>query len=266
MNVSAGRAETTSALPFADYARYYDLLYRDKDYASEANYVARALRAAAPNTRSILELGCGTGQHGRLLADLGFDVFGIERSPDMAALAGAGTLFGAGTFSCTVGDARTVHLERHFDAVIALFHVVSYQTTDEDLRAMFATASRHLLPGGIFLFDVWHGPAVLAQRPERRVKQVADAALEVTRAATPSLDGERHTVNVTYNVECRDRRSGEVVRFSEDHLVRYLFPEEIEQLAAETGVRIIKSEEFVTGRPPSPVTWGVAYVLQRRAA
>jgi SAM-dependent methyltransferase len=263
MNVAAGQAQTTSALPFADYARYYDLLYRDKDYASEANYVARALRAAAPNTRSILELGCGTGRHGRLLADLGFDVFGIERSPDMAALADVGTVIGVGTFSCAVGDARSVELERQFDAVIALFHVVSYQTTDEDLRAMFATASRHLLPGGVFLFDVWHGPAVLAQRPERRVKQVADAAIEVTRAATPSLDAERHTVKVTYNVECRDRRSGQVVRFSEEHLVRYLFPEKIEQLAADASMRTIKSEEFITGRPPSPATWGVAYLLRR---
>ena len=54
-----------------------------------------------------------------------------------------------------------------FDAVIALFHVVSYQTTEHDLRATFATAARHLNPGGVLLFDVWHGPAVLAQQPEQ---------------------------------------------------------------------------------------------------
>jgi SAM-dependent methyltransferase len=262
MTAAGGRTQTTAALPFADYARYYDLLYRDKDYADEADYVARTLRTVAPNARSILELGSGTGRHGRLLAAMGFDVFGIERSPDMAASAAA-TVTGAGSFSCAVGDARTVQLERRFDAVIALFHVTSYQTKDADLRAMFATASRHLLPAGVFLFDVWHGPAVLAQRPERRVKRVADTALEVTRTATPRLDVERHTVKVTYDVECRDRRSGEVVRFSEDHLVRYLFPEEIEQLAAGAGMHAIRSEEFVAGRPPSPATWGVAYLLRK---
>jgi SAM-dependent methyltransferase len=260
---TAGQTQTTSALPFADYARYYDLLYRDKDYVGEVDYVARTLREVTPNARSVLELGSGTGRHGRLLAAMGFDVFGVERSPDMAASAEAATVTGAGSFSCAVGDARTVQLLRRFDAVIALFHVTSYQTTDADLQAMFATASRHLLPGGVFLFDVWHGPAVLAQRPERRIKQVADTALEVTRAATPRLDAERHTVNVTYDVECRDRRSGQVVRFSEDHLVRYLFPEEVEQLAAGAGMRAIKSEEFVAGRPPSPATWGVAYLLRR---
>jgi SAM-dependent methyltransferase len=263
MTAAVGRKQTTSAQPFADYARYYDLLYRDKDYAGEAAYVARTLCAAAPNARSVLELGSGTGRHGRLLVAMGFDVFGIERSPDMAASAEAVTTTGAGSFSCAVGDARTAQLERRFDAVIALFHVASYQTTDADLQAMFATASRHLLPAGVFLFDVWHGPAVLAQRPERRVKRVADTALEVIRTAMPRLDVERHTVNVTYDVECRDRQSGAVVRFSEDHLVRYLFPNEIGQLATGAGMRTIKSEELVTGRTPSAATWSVAYLLRK---
>jgi SAM-dependent methyltransferase len=263
MTAAARLTQTTSALPFGDYAHYYDLLYRDKDYAGEADYVARSLRAVAPNTSSVLEFGSGTGRHGRLLAALGFDVFGIERSPDMAASAKAATVTGAGSFSCAVGDARTVQLGRRFDAVIALFHVASYQTSDADLQAIFATASRHLLPAGLFLFDVWHGPAVLAQGPERRIKRVTDTALEVTRTATPRLDVERHTVNVTYNIECRTRHSGEVVHFYEDHLVRYLYPEEIEQLAAGAGMCVVKSEEFVTGRTPSPATWGVAYLLRR---
>ncbi len=264
MIAAVEQAQTASARPFADYARYYDLLYRDKDYDGEADYVARTLRAAAPDTHSVLELGSGTGRHGRLLADRGFDVFGIERSPEMVASAeAAAAVTGPGRFNCAVGDACAVRLERRFDAVIALFHVASYQTTDADLQAMFTTASEHLRTGGIFLFDVWHGPAVLAQRPERRVKRVADAALEVTRTATPRIDLERHTVNVIYDVECRDRSSAEVLRFSEDHLVRYLFPEEIAQLAAGAGMRVIKAEEFVTGRPPSSATWGVVYLLRK---
>lgn len=53
---------------FGGYARYYDLLYRDKDYAGEAEYVARTIRSAVPDARDILELGSGTGRHGRLLA------------------------------------------------------------------------------------------------------------------------------------------------------------------------------------------------------
>jgi SAM-dependent methyltransferase len=249
---------------FRKYSAVYDLLYRDKDYAAESDYVARTVRYAAPDARDILEFGSGTGRHGRLLAAEGFDVHGIERSSDMVALAEP-TLpsGGAGSFSCAVGDACSIRLDRTFDAVIALFHVVSYQTTDDALQAIFATAARHLAASGVFVFDVWHGPAVLTQRPESRVKKISDDDLEVTRTARPELDASRATVKVTYELECRDRHSGEVLRFSEDHLVRYLFPSEIESLAAQSRMRVIASEEFMTGRSPSPSTWGVTYVLRK---
>jgi SAM-dependent methyltransferase len=252
---------------FRKYAALYDLLYRDKDYAAEADYVARMIRNWSPRARSILEFGSGTGRHGRLLAAMGFDVHGIERSLHMVSLANSAPpsppTRTAGSFSCNIGDVRSAALARSFDAVIALFHVVSYQTTDDDLRATFATAARHLGPGGLFLFDVWHGPAVLKQQPEQRVKKVDDGPLEITRTARPEHDLNRSTVKVTYDMEYRDRRSGEVMLFSEDHLMRYLFLTEIEELAAQVGMRVIASEEFMTGRPPSPSTWGVMHVLRK---
>src|SRR5215475_7564399 len=91
---------------FQKYSAYYDLLYQDKDYAAEAKYVERTLRSANPDARKILELGSGTGRHGRLLAALGFSVHGIERSPDMVAmaLAAPGPSRANGSFTCEVGD------------------------------------------------------------------------------------------------------------------------------------------------------------------
>jgi SAM-dependent methyltransferase len=252
---------------FQKYSAYYDLLYRDKDYAAEADYVARAVRSASPGVRSILELGSGTGRHGRLLAALGFIVHGIERSADMVAMANAAPAPPAaatgGSFTCEVRDVRSANLGRTFDAVIALFHVISYQTTNEDLQAVFHVAAHHLPLGGVFLFDVWHGPAVLMERPTERIKIVTDDRFEVTRTARPELDSNRNTVKVTFEMECKDRQSGDVVRFSEEHLMRYLFSTEIELLARSCSMRILTTEEFLTGRPPSPSTWGVAYLLQK---
>ncbi|HEX3406423.1 MAG TPA: class I SAM-dependent methyltransferase [Caulobacteraceae bacterium] len=249
---------------FHKYSAYYDLLYADKDYAAEADYVARALGPA----RSVLELGSGTGRHGRLLAERGFDVQGVELSPEMAAEAQSqgrvAAPSGAGSFACEVGDLRTFRAGRTFDAVISLFHVISYQTGNDDLSAAFRTAADHLSPGGIFLFDVWHGPAVLAQQPERRTKQAADAARRVRRTATPTLDTNASTVRVDYDVTCEDLATGETARFGEEHLMRYLFPTEIGFLAAAAGFTQLASEEFLTSHPPSPDTWGVAYLLSKQ--
>ena len=252
---------------FQKYSAFYDLIYRDKDYAAEADYVARAVRSARPGARSVLELGSGTGRHGRLLAATGFDVHGIERSADMVAVANRApaspVLETGGSFNCEVGDARSANLGRTFDAVIALFHIISYQTTNEDLEAAFRVAAHHLVHGGVFLFDVWHGPAVLTERPTERVKNVADERFEVTRTARPELDSNRSTVKVAYEMQCKDRQSGAIICFSEEHLMRYLFPTEIDILARSCGMRVLRTEEFLTGRPPSSSSWGVAYLLQK---
>src|ERR1043166_5798427 len=88
VTVSLVLCQMTSGV-FQEYSAYYDLLYRDKDYAAEAEYVARSIRSILPDARSILEFGSGTGRHGPLLASMGFDVHGIERSPEMVAIAKA---------------------------------------------------------------------------------------------------------------------------------------------------------------------------------
>ena len=72
---------------FKDYARYYDLLYRDKDYAGEAEFVNSLIGKYTTDTKSILELGCGTGGHAEYLAKLGYTVHGIDISKDMLQMA-----------------------------------------------------------------------------------------------------------------------------------------------------------------------------------
>ena len=247
---------------FQKYAAFYDLLYAGKDYAAEADYVARRLGPA----RSVLELGSGTGRHGRLLAERGFEVLGVELSPEMAAEARRQSCAAArstGSFACEVGDLRSFRAGRSFDAVISLFHVISYQTSDDDLAAAFGTAAAHLETGGTFLFDVWHGPAVMAQQPTVRTLEAADAGRRVRRTATPTLDAALQTVRVDYDMACEDLATGEHARFGETHLMRYLFPAEVDRFAAGAGFKRVASEAFLTGEPPSPHTWGVAYLLRK---
>ena len=74
---------------FDSYARYYDLLYHDKDYAAESAYVASHLKRHSPRAARILELGCGTGAHAEHLARLGYAVHGVDQSETMLARAAA---------------------------------------------------------------------------------------------------------------------------------------------------------------------------------
>jgi hypothetical protein len=142
---------------------------------------------------------------------------------------------GLDSFNCEVGDICKTRLGRTFDAVISLFHVISYQTTNQALQVSFQVASDHLATGGLFLFDVWHGPAVLSQGPSVRVKEVADERYQVRRTPRPELDTNLSTVNVVYQMNCEDQLSKETIQLSEEHLMRYLFPTEIDLLAKICG-------------------------------
>ena len=171
---------------FREYGRYYDLLYRDKDYLGETDYVHDLLVRFGVPTGSVLELGSGTGRHGSLLAKAGYTVLGLERSETMIALACAGDETPG--FTCRRGDIRSARLERKFDAVISLFHVISYQVSDEDLLETFRTARAHVSAGAPFIFDFWYGPAVIAQKPSVREKIFEDEHLTVRRRSEPSWD------------------------------------------------------------------------------
>jgi SAM-dependent methyltransferase len=253
---------------FQRYSQYYDLLYRDKDYQAEVDYVVRTLRSVIPAARRLLEFGSGTGRHGRLLAAQGFNVLGIELSAEMVAEAQRQTQSGSevrGSFDCRQGDVKTVDLHEVFDAVISLFHVVSYQTGNLDLIATFRNAARHLNDGGLFFFDVWHGPAVLWERPTVRVKRIEDQSTRLTRIAEPTMDFNAGVVTVSYTIFAESKRDANLTSFQEDHRVRYLFPSEIQFLAQHTGFSVLHTEEFLTGAAPSERSWGVAYLLQKSA-
>src|SRR5262249_14982247 len=153
-----------------------------------------------PGIRSVLEFGSGTGRHGRLLARAGFDVTGLERSALMLtqglAVASREGPVSPGAFSAVAGGVRFTIVPGAFEAVSSVFHVVSYETANQDVRALFRNAAQHLTLGGLFMFDVWYGPAVLTMRPETRIKRIANDQIHVTRIAEPRLLADSNCVEV----------------------------------------------------------------------
>jgi SAM-dependent methyltransferase len=249
---------------FGNYARYYDLLYRDKDYVGEAQFIHRLIQTHAPNAQNILELGCGTGNHAVLLAKEGYQIHGVDFSQEMLQKADSRLsqlpldLGSKLKFYC--GDIRQVRLNQTFDVVISLFHVISYQIANEDLLATFATVKEHLKPGGIFIFDVWYGPAVLSEPPTIRVKRLEDEKIFVTRIAEPVMHPNENLVDVNYQVFIRDKISNIVEELQETHHMRYLFKPEVELLLREFQMQIIAFCEWMSDRKAGFDTWGVCFI------
>ncbi len=254
---------------FGAYAAYYDLLYRDNDYRAEAAYLHRRLQAVAPQAQTVLELGCGTGAHAAALAELGYTVHGIDLSTPMVARSferrEALVSVLAERLSFAQGDARSLRLGRRFDVVLSLFHVASYQTTDDELRALFTSARVHLHPQGCFMFDAWHGPGVLADPPAVRIKRMADERFEVLRVAEPVMHPGRHTVDVNFEVWVRERATGQTQTLRECHPMRYFFVPEVQALLAATGFGAVRACAWMGEVAPDASAWQVLFEAQARA-
>jgi len=247
------------------YAGAYDALYSDKDYVAECDLIERIFKTYGKGAiRSILDLGCGTGNHAIPLAHRGYEVVGVDRSESMLSQANKklakpskGTMV-----KFRHGDIRTVDLRHRFDAVLTMFAVLGYQLENVDVISSLKTANRHLRPGGLFLFDVWFGPAVLKQRPSQRVKEVPTAEGKIVRVTSGELDIQRHICTVNYHMQRLegDRLAAET---EECHRVRYFFPLELERFLQKGGFTLIRLGAFPDfDREPSEETWNVLGVVQ----
>lgn len=251
---------------FDTYAHYYDLLYKDKNYAVEAEYVSSHIRGYARHAKRILELGCGTGGHAEHLARMGYTVHGVDMSEEMLARAEArkAELPGdvAAKLSFDLGDVRSVRIEQTFDVVISLFHVMSYQTTNADVVATFETAAMHLSAGGLFFYDFWYGPAVLTQKPEVRVKRLENGEIKITRIAEPVLNVNENLVDVKYAVFIENKSVGGIDQLSERHRMRYFFLPELKWYRGDYWKELV-CEVWLNGGSLSEDSWSGVELLVR---
>ena len=247
---------------FKKYSRYYDLLYQDKDYQGEAAYINRHIQNLCPDTSTLLELGAGTGNHAFHLCSLGYKVTGIERSVEMVDLAKAKQI---PDFLPLVHDITNFDLSFQFDAAVCLFHSICYLTTNAELQACFTNVSKHLKPGGLFVFDIWYAPAVLHQLPGTSVRRKKNESIEILRIAETAMFLNKNIAEVKYQIIVKNKSDNTHTTIEEIHPMRYLSIPEIELFAELAGFKLIRSEEFMNPQPPTINSWNVLILLQKTA-
>lgn len=251
---------------FDAYAAYYDLLNRGKDYAAEAAYIDALLQHHRPGTQRILELGCGTGAHAEMFARRGYSVTGIDRSEEMVKRADARRAALpediAQLMEFKVGDITSVRVGRTFDAVLSLFHVFSYLTTNSALHDAMQTSATHLHAGGLLCFDYWYGPGVLTQRPDARIRRMEDEICAVERRATPDTNVAANLVRVRFDIEVQSKADGSISEFTESHDMRYLFIPEIEWMSRPC-FKPLQHCAWLGISAPGVGDWSAVSVLER---
>jgi SAM-dependent methyltransferase len=244
------------------YSSAYDDLYRDKDYDAECDLLERIFQTYGQGAvERIIDLGCGTGNHAVPLARRGYDVTGVDGSAHMLIKARQ-KLEPGGKAAFEQGDLRAVRLDRQFDSALMMFAVLGYQTENQDVISALKTARAHVRPGGLLVFDVWYGPAVLHLRPSERVKLVSTPEGQILRASSGELETLNHVCVVHYHVWLLGE--GRVFSETEEHhRMRYFFPLELDLFLRTAGFDLLRLGVFPQfERDPDETSWNVLGVAR----
>lgn len=248
------------------YSEYYDLLYEDKDYARECDYLERLFQTYnATRVRKVRDVACGTGGHALPLALRKYDVFASDISKHMVGRAQQKAIpMNLGRrIRFAVEDMRYAKSRDTVDACLCMFASIGYLTSGIDIIRALRSMRKCLKPNGLIVLDFWNGLAVLSVRPSRRFKTIKKKGLVLTRSAIPRLDPIRDRCKVDYRITV-DKPGTSKQTFHETHTMRYFFPEEMRTLMECSQLEVLSMHPFLhRTKAISESDWNITAVARR---
>lgn len=138
-------------MAYNEFAYIYDRLIReDIDYGKWCDYIENLFDMHGCNPDSICELACGTGNITELLEGRGYNMCGVDISPDMIKAAERKGL--KGELICS--DMSQFRPQRSYDAFLCMIDGINYVITPKSVLNTFKNIRKNLSDNGIFIFDV----------------------------------------------------------------------------------------------------------------
>jgi SAM-dependent methyltransferase len=182
---------------YGEYAWAFDLLI-DRPVRKECAVIADWLVARGiPPGQQILDAGCGTGRYAIELARRGYRVHGVDRSPDLIAVARGAAGESTGGASFEVGEIADLPVAGY--AGILCRGVLNDILDDEERDAVFAAFAEALQSNGALILDVRDWPAT-AERKKREPlfrKRVSTARGELTFTSVTTVDPDNRQLLVS---------------------------------------------------------------------
>ncbi|WP_177176836.1 class I SAM-dependent DNA methyltransferase [Faunimonas pinastri] len=203
----------------------------------EPFYREQARRSGGP----ILELACGTGRLTIPVAEERDDVTGLDISPSMLASARGKANEAGVSIQFVKGDMRSFSFERRFGMVFVSCNSLAHLLRAEDMQSCLRAIRTHLLPEGIFVFDIVNPDIVTLGR------SFADPVEQDCEMSADEGGGEDLTIRerLTYDPVAQIRtahwrllRAGHPDRDLSPLHLRQIFPQELPMLLNAAGLRL----------------------------
>lgn len=218
---------------YLDFAYYYDKLTYDVEYKKIAEFIKRIFDKYAKNDVSLVcDLACGTGSICNLLSDFGYDMIGVDFSPNMLDVAAEKK--GERNILYLNQDISNFELYGTVDAFLCLLDSVNHLDNERDFDRMFCLANNYLNPKGLFVFDV--------NSPYKFKNILADNVFtydsdDIYYVWENELD-EKNGI-CTFYLTFFVNENGLYRRFDEVHTERIYTDEKIRKTAEDSGFEVV---------------------------
>ncbi len=249
-------------MEYDDYAAMYDRSGQIRFSVLMDLYLRDVLRVHPVHGRRMLDLGCGTGTLALLMAERGWSVVGLDRSPAMLAEAERKRLAPAERpdVSFVRGDLRALQDEAAFDLVTCCYDTLNYLLEPDELAATFAGVYHTLAAGGLFCFDLatdvflrgyWQG-VDMEQQP---------GYVQIMQSRYDEASGRSTLVLTGFVAEGR----GRFRRFREVHVARAYPPAMVLDLLIQAGFALEAVYDCFTTLPAHGTSLREMYVARKLA-
>ncbi len=249
--------EFKTASPYSVLAAGYDVVMEHVDYAFWASYVHDQIQQYRPESKTILELGCGTGSLAFELAPLGsYQYLGTDRVEMMVRVARAKADMADAPVQFEVADFSNFRVDRRVDVVILLYDGLNYLLEPTEIGDLMSCVFAALEPGGLFVFD--QSTPANSENNEAYFEDEGRAD-EFSYRRTSRYDRERRLHTTTFEITVGEDT------FEERHLQRAYDQEEIRDLIGANGFEVLAAFAGFTSDPARSDSERIHWIVRKPA-
>ena len=227
---------------YTSFAQVYDLFMDNVPYEEWCEYIKDILSQYGINDGLLLDLGCGTGKMCRIMSGCGYDLIGVDNSPEMLEIARGhsedNTLY-------LNQDMREFELYGTVRAVYCACDSVNYILSEEELIQVFKLVNNYLDPRGLFIFDF---------NPEYKYRELlADNTFAENREDSSFIwenyydeEEEINEYDLTLFIKDENER---FERFCETHYQKSYSLEEMRGIVEAAGMEFVAAYDAYTTSP-----------------
>lgn len=247
-------------MSYGVFSEFYDALTANVSYDTVSQVLSSLLTRYGKSRGLLLDLACGTGSVSVRLAKKGYEVIGVDLSPEMLSEA-QNKAYSAGQnilFLCQ--DMTALDLYGTVDAAVCTLDGLCHLPDEESLQAALGKVSLFMNPGGVFLFDVnsvYKHRAVLGNNTF--VYDTDDVYCVWQNTLLP--DGVTVQMDLDFFEPVSDE--GDYVRQSERFTERAYPRETLEAMLKKTGFTVLDVFDGYSGKPAHDTSERLLFAVRK---